>query len=147
MSYLIDTNVLGRLIQKTHPMHAEAMRAVRTLRQRDERLCIVPQNLIEFWAIATRPVSSNGLGLSLDAAGRELRRFKKLFSLNPDTPTTYARWEGLVMKYGVMGKSVHDARLVAAMLEHGLTHALTFNADDFTRFSGVITVVTPAQVQ
>jgi predicted nucleic acid-binding protein len=100
-----------------------------------------------FWAIATRPVASNGLGLSLDAAGRELRRFKKLFSLKPDTPATYARWEGLVMKHGVMGKSVHDARLVAAMLEHGLTHALTFNADDFTRFGGVITVVTPAQVQ
>jgi hypothetical protein len=40
---------------------------------------------------------------------------------------------------------VHDARLVAVMRVHGLTHVLTFNPTDFTRYPG-ITVVRPQDV-
>jgi hypothetical protein len=43
----------------------------------------------------------------------------------------------------VTGKSGHDARLVAAMVVHGLTHLLTFNTSHFARYSG-ITVLDPA---
>jgi predicted nucleic acid-binding protein len=42
----------------------------------------------------------------------------------------------------VRGKNAHDARLVAAMLVHGLTHVLTFNGKDFARF-GEIAVIPP----
>ena len=35
---------------------------------------------------------------------------------------------------------VHDARLAAAMLAHGLTHILTFNADDFRRYPGIVPI-------
>jgi hypothetical protein len=45
----------------------------------------------------------------------------------------------------VVGKNGHDARLVAAMMVHGLTHLLTFNVQDFRRYPG-ITAVTPADV-
>ena len=44
-----------------------------------------------------------------------------------------------------MGKQAHDARLVAAMIAHRLTHLLTFNTDDFKRFSE-ITVVAPRSI-
>ena len=37
----------------------------------------------------------------------------------------------------VVGKSAHDARLVAAMEPHGLTHLLTFNLADFRRYSNI----------
>jgi hypothetical protein len=40
----------------------------------------------------------------------------------------------------VKGKQVHDARLVAAMVSHKMTHLLTFNIDDFKRFSEIISV-------
>jgi len=50
----------------------------------------------------------------------------------------------LVIAHAVMGVNVHDARLVAAMLVHGLTHILTFNTADFRRFSQ-ITVVHPSE--
>ena len=45
----------------------------------------------------------------------------------------------------VIGKNAHDARLVAAMRVHGVTHLLTFNDQDFARYTG-ITVLTPAAV-
>lgn len=146
MNYLLDTNILGRLIQKTHPMHPETVAAVRKLRKNEETLCIIPQNLIEFWVVATRPTTSNGLGLTVDEAIKEVRKFKRLFSLRLDSPSIYARWERLVKQHNVMGKTGHDTRLVAAMLTHNLTHLLTFNTADFKRYSDLITVIAPKDV-
>ena len=146
MSYLLDTNILGRLIQKNHPMHPETVAAVRKLRKNEETLCIIPQNLIEFWVVATRPATSNGLGLTVDEAVKEVRKFKRLFSLQLDAPSIYARWERLVKHHKVMGKTGHDTHLVAAMLTHNLTHLLTFNTADFKRYSDCITVIAPKDV-
>ena len=138
-------NVLLRLIQKSSPLHADARRAVLTLRKQGEELCVIPQNLIEFWAVATRPVADNGLGLSIEQAARELRKLKRFFRLQPDTPTIFSEWENLVTQHQVSGKQAHDTRLVAAMNAHNLTRILTFNTADFKRFSG-ITAVDPASV-
>lgn len=146
MSYLVDTNVLLRSAQPHHPMHADAVAATLTLKQSGESLCITPQNLIEFWAVATRPISANGLELSVADAAKELKRLKKFFVFRHDIPAIYTEWEKLVVQHQVMGKPSHDARLVAAMMAHKLTHILTFNTDDFKRFSG-ITAVAPTSVK
>ena len=47
--------------------------------------------------------------------------------------------------YDVGGKQVHDARLVAVMLVHDVTHFLTLNSSDFRRFPE-ITVIEPQDV-
>jgi len=65
MIYLVDTNVLLRSIQQADPMRADARRAAATLTRQDQQLSIVAQNLIEFWAVATRPAVNNGLALSI----------------------------------------------------------------------------------
>ena len=53
MPTLVDTNILLRSLHPEHPHYAIAQDAIATLRRRD-MLCIAPQNLIEFWAVATR---------------------------------------------------------------------------------------------
>lgn len=146
MNYLVDTNVLLRLAQRTHSMHVDARRALVGLRKQDEELCIIPQNLIEFWAAATRPLAENGLGLTVDEAARETKKLKRLFKLLSDLPAIFPEWEKLVIQYRVSGKPTHDARLAAAMLTHKLTHILTFNTSDFKRFYG-ITAVDPVNVK
>ena len=146
MSYLVDTNVLLRLAQPNHPMRNDARQALIALRKRNEALCVVPQTIVEFWAVATRPVENNGLGLTTEETVRETSKLKRLFKLRADTPVVFAGWEKLVMQYRVAGKQTHDARLVAAMLAHGLTHILTFNTGDFKRFSE-ISAVDPASVK
>jgi hypothetical protein len=48
---------------------------------------------------------------------------------------------------GVIGKRVHDARLVATCHAHAVTHLLTFNVSHFTQmaaFGPGIVVVDPA---
>ena len=42
MSYLVDTNVLLRLVQKTSPMHPDARKAIFILRRQGFSLCIIP---------------------------------------------------------------------------------------------------------
>jgi predicted nucleic acid-binding protein len=44
MTVLLDSNVLLRLAQATHPMHATARAAVSALQRGGERLHTVPQN-------------------------------------------------------------------------------------------------------
>ena len=103
---------------------------------------IASQNLIELWAVATRPFDQNGLGLTIEEATREINRVKRFWVLLPDLPL-FEEWERLVKTYRVSGKNTHDARLVAAMHVHGIESILTFNGNDFGRYTG-ITVIDPA---
>jgi predicted nucleic acid-binding protein len=71
MNVQLDTNILTRLAQASHPHFATALAAVQQLESAGHALCIVPQNLYEFWAVATRPVTDNGLGLAVPEAKAE----------------------------------------------------------------------------
>ena len=142
MSVLLDTNILTRLSQGTHPMHAAARAATDGLRAVGRHPQIVPQVIYEFWAVATRPVAANGLGLTVLEAQSELARFRGLFPTLPETPDFLPEWERLGVAHDCKGKPAHDARLVAAMRVHGLTDLLTFNGADFARYPG-ITVLSP----
>lgn len=146
MSVLLDTNILTRSGQPGHPMHASALNAVSSLRIRGEDLCIVPQKLVEFWTVATRPLSANGLGMTTAQARTELGRIKSFFRFLRDDAMIYDEWEKLVTRHAVSGKNSYDARLVAAMNVHGIGALLTFNGVDFKRFQG-ITVISPPDVR
>jgi predicted nucleic acid-binding protein len=66
--HLIDTNILVRLVRPQDPLNPAAARAVDVLKRRGEKTSVAPQNLIEFWSVATRPVEVNGLGMTPDEA-------------------------------------------------------------------------------
>jgi predicted nucleic acid-binding protein len=142
---LVDTNILIRTLQPHHALFPLADGAIQRLPQQGRDMLIFPQNLIELWAVATRPIEHNGLGLSTSAAAAELERIKSMFLLLPDTPAIYPAWERLVIQHQVSGKPTHDARLVATMQVHGVTAILTFDRQGFSRYPG-IEVVHPADV-
>jgi predicted nucleic acid-binding protein len=140
---LLDTNILLRYASTTDPAFATVDTAINTLHASGEVLCVVPQNVYEFWATATRPVASNGLGLSVPECQVQVARIKRLFCLIPDQPTLFVEWEVLVGARTCHGRVSYDARLVAAMRTHGVTRLLTFNGADFARFPG-LTILDPA---
>jgi predicted nucleic acid-binding protein len=141
---LIDTSTLLRTLQVRHLQYETVARALETLPARGRDLHIVPQNLVELWVVATRPVEQNGLGMEPSAVAIELTRIKSMFELLPETPAIYPVWESLVIQNRVIGKPAHDARLVAAMKVHGLTAILTFDRTGFSRYAG-IEIVHPAE--
>jgi predicted nucleic acid-binding protein len=145
MPYLNDTNILLRWPRPSDPFHALTVAAVEALLDQGEQLYITAQNLVEFWSVATRPAKVNGLGMTPAEADAEVARIEQFFLFAPDLPAVYNKWRRLVTAVGVSGAQVHDARLVAVMRVHSLTHILTLNPTDFTRFPG-ITVVHPRDI-
>jgi predicted nucleic acid-binding protein len=140
MSYLLDTNVLLRLVVRTDPQNALVRAALRTLRQRGEQLCYTSQNLVEFWRTCTRPVTQNGYGLTIAETDHLARVIERLFTLLPESPAIHVEWRQLVVTHSVSGRQVHDARLVAAMRVHGVSHLLTLNVSDFACYPGISAV-------
>jgi predicted nucleic acid-binding protein len=137
MDHVADTNILLRSLQRSHPMYRIAWDALKTIHRRGDRLCIFAQNIVEFWGACTRPVAGNGLGLGLSDTSRYTSRLEALFLLLPDTPEIYREWRRLVLVHAVSGTKVHDARLVAAMNVHGVKSILTFNTEDFARYTDI----------
>lgn len=146
MVYLTDTNVLLGFSFSDDPRHQIVRAAVRELLTNGHQLRATSQNFAEFWNVSTRPADRNGFGHTPSQANILLRDLEFLFRLLPDSPDTYPVWRQLVVDYDVSGVQVHDARLVATMLVHDVTHILTFNRKDFIRYEREgITVIDPAE--
>jgi hypothetical protein len=87
--------------------------------------------------------------MSIPDAETESAGFEKLFPLLAETADIFPAWKALVAAVGVIGKRVHDARLVAVCHVHQVTHLLTFNTTHFAAlaaFGPGVTIVDPATV-
>jgi predicted nucleic acid-binding protein len=124
---MLDTNIVVRYARKSDPDFAVVDTAIHYLHRNVEILCVVPQNVYEFWAVATRPTAAKGLGLTVKECQTQFARIKRLFLLLPDPPALFGEWEALVGAHSCHGRVSFDARLVAAMRVHDLTGLLTFN--------------------
>jgi len=128
---LLDTNLLTRLTSTAHPHGGIARLVVHKILSRREQIAIVPQNLYEFWAVATRTPAANGLAMTTAQATQWLGFFQRRFTLLPDRDDLPARWHELVNSRQIKGFRSHDARLAAAMQCYGICRLLTFNGKDF----------------
>jgi len=137
----VDTNVLIGAMQTFDPeLRNTARQALKKLHRQDEQLLCFPQNLIEFWNVSTRAIEANGLGLSTEQAARCIDHFQTLLRLLPSTPAFFPTWRHLVLRHGVVGIQVHDARLVAAMQIYQVKKLLTFDPDDFKRYDEIVAI-------
>ena len=149
MTILIDTSVLGRLANANDAHYGVADQAVIELHRRGETLCITAQKLVEFRNVATRATALNGLGLSTVEAESKAAKFELQFVLLEETSDIYPAWKTLVGSLGIIGKQVHDARLVAVCHVNRVSHLLTFNVSHFSRMSGhgpPLSILHPANV-
>jgi predicted nucleic acid-binding protein len=140
--YLADTNLLLRLSDTPSPQNPIAARALARLLREDHEIFITAQNMIELWAVATRPVEANGLGWNVERARREMKALLEKFPFLPDSPSIFTNWLRLIEELSIVGKRVHDARLVAVMKANDVQHLLTFNSADFAIFPG-LSVIEP----
>lgn len=147
MVYLTDTNVLLGVAHRVDARYPIVQAAVHKLWADGHELQTTSQNFSEFWNVSTRPANRNGFGRTPSETNVLLQDLERLFSLLQDSPDVYPKWRQLIVKYNVSGVQVHDARLVAAMIIHDVTHILTFNAKDFVRYASEgIMAVNPAMV-
>lgn len=121
------------------------MAALDSLRKSGASCHVCAQVLIESWVVATRPLDVNGLGFPLDKTDRHMDEIETLFPCLPEPEDMAARWRMVVRSYSVIGKQAHDARIVALMIAHGVTHLVTLNPSDFARYPE-IAAITPAEI-
>jgi predicted nucleic acid-binding protein len=144
MLILADSGILLRLMERADPQHGAIRQAVRALTARGDELVTSVQNVAEFWNVCTRPATARGgLGLDVAETDRRVRVLERLVDILADHPAAYRLWRQLVVAHAVRGRQVHDARLVALLRAHGITHILTLNGGDFARYPG-LTVLDPA---
>lgn len=148
MTYLLDSNLPLRLVNRRDPAYPTARHALARLARQGETLVMAPQSIAEVWNVLTRPASARG-GYGLDAtdAERILARLEQRIQVLPDPVGLYPLWRHLIRAAGVQGVQVHDARLAAFCGTAAFSHLVSFNASDFTRYAPFLpglTIVHPA---
>jgi predicted nucleic acid-binding protein len=144
---LVDTSVVVRVAAGAgDPRNEASVEALARLRAKGATLVVVPQVLYELWAVATRPVSNNGLGLTTAEAVFccDYLAAPHLLRL-VEPPSAVAKWRELVALHEVQGNVTHDAHLAATAIELGVAKLLTYNTADFARFTE-LDAVTPLDV-
>lgn len=141
---LADTNVALRYAQATAPEFPAIRVAVERLVAAGDTIFITPQVLREFWVVATRPETSNGMGLTTAEAARGVTLLLREFTFLDDDPGIFSDWLDLVARHDVKGVQAHDANHAVGARFHGLTHVLTLNPGDFRRYAlAGLAVLTP----
>lgn len=149
MAYLLDTSILVRLANANDKQRGLVFDSLAVLHRRGEGVWIAPQSLIEFWNVATRPLAVNGLGLPIAEAAELISFFEAEFELAKENPELFPIVKSIAAAVGVIGKQIHDARLVAVCHVHHIPALLTFNVRHFVRLATVppgVNVIDPPAV-
>lgn len=147
MAFLFDTNIFIRLAEKEGEFREPVLKAIRLLRSRQEDIYYTPQIIAEFWNVCTRPPTARGgLGLTVEQTERKVLVIEKYFRLLPDSLATFTEWRKLLKDRSITGVQVHDAKIAASMMVHGIGDLLTFNTRDFKRFD-LINAIDPRDLK
>ncbi len=138
----LDTNFLLRANISTAPLHLQTLSLLKDLWENDTELWISRQVLREFLASVTRSQTFMS-PLPAAIAVEQTRYLQKRFLVANETPPVTDKLLELIEQIPTGGKQIHDANIAATMIVQGIKQLLTYNAGDFIRFSGYITVISP----
>jgi predicted nucleic acid-binding protein len=138
---LLDANILLRMSNHRDPDCKRTLRVVYEHKKSTE-VVIVPQTLYEFWAVATRSKQYNGLGMDIARVRMWIAASQHYYRLLPEPEKILPTWAALVEMHQVKGFRAHDARYVAMMQLHGITHLMTYNVSHFQDYG--ISILDPS---
>lgn len=136
----LDTNVLVNASVANALEHEAAVQAILGYTRVGRDMWISRQVLREYLATLTRGQIFGG-PIPVRRLALEVEQFEQRFRVAEDNADVTARLLNLLAQVPAGGKQIHDANIVATMQTYGITHLLTHNVADFTRFSQYITVL------
>lgn len=138
--YFLDTSVIVAATVEVHPSHVVAAGFVDEVVARGAGLIISPQVCREYLVVLTRqPV--NGRVFTVDEAVSALSVWQVGCRVLGDDEAVIGECIGLVQRFGVHGRQVHDCNIVATMKVHNVRKLATRNPRDFRRYEGEIEVI------
>ena len=135
----VDTNILVYAHRKDAMSHQPAQVVVRRLAEGSRAWAIPWPCVYEFLAIVTHPRIFRP-PTPLDVALAQVSAWLEApgLSLLAEEPGAWERLGGLVTHGRVAGPAIHDARIAAICLLHGISELWTADRD-FSRFAGLST--------
>lgn len=130
----VDTNVLVYALFSDSPFHDAARAAITDLAQSPAAWAIPWPCIHEFYAVATNPKIFPGRGLPARARTQiDAWLSSPSLQLLNETAGHWAELNRILVSGRISGPAVHDARIAALCLTHGVTELLTLDRD-FGRF-------------
>jgi len=133
----LDTNILLAATDSGRQEHANCHALLEAGLQGKQSLFISGQVIREYLVVATRPSEVNGFGMTTDQALNNVAQMKQCLHVLDETTQVATRLTQLIAQYQLTGKRIHDANIVATMLENGITQLETLNPDDFKCFEAL----------
>ncbi len=138
---LLDANILIHSRQPVSPHYHTITQKLIEFIENNEDLVICPQVLYEYYVVVTRPAAQNGYNISCDVAMQQINDFINTYPFINDPATLFVEWQLIIKNYQTIGKTAHDARLVALMRVQAIGTIYTMNPGDFFRYNDIITVL------
>jgi toxin-antitoxin system PIN domain toxin len=131
----VDTNILVYAHRSDARLHATAAKVMVQLAEDAEAWAIPWQCLVEFVAVVTNPRIWRVGATPMDAALLQIESWLESPTINTlaETPQFFATFRDLLLSSGVSGGQVHDARIAAICMYHGVSELWTADRD-FGRF-------------
>ena len=135
----VDTNILVSALLPESPKYFHARGILRRLAEADAEVWISRQVIREYLATMTKyeRLWSDVTRAALIDAVRTLERH---YIVAEELPIVAEQLYFLLGQVPTGGKQVHDANIVATMIAYDVRTLLTYNLDDFKRFSGFIEI-------
>ncbi len=134
---LVDTDIWLRMQEIDTESAMACFEALNRAKEQGDGPAICAQIVVEYCAVASRPIEANGLGKTWPAVQESLKEMFKASVLLPEPEDVAGRWQELARKYRPIGKRCHDLRLAAVASANGVRRILTFNRADFQSVSEV----------
>jgi predicted nucleic acid-binding protein len=136
----LDTNVLVAATDESRPFHEVARKLIARGRFVGLPGATSGQVIREYLVVATRPLSANGLGLNPADALGNIGKMTRHLQFCEESESVSLRLRGLVGARDISGKAIHDANIVATLMEQGIELLATENPEDFAGYPGVETL-------
>jgi len=137
----VDTNILVFANVLTSPFHENAKAKLIELAENNCELIISNQIIREYLAVLSRP-DVNGKRLADELLINDAKRLRTEYSVLFENEQTLDNLQMLLSNCPTGGKQIHDANIVATMIDNDLKILLTHNVDDFKRFNKFISTIT-----
>jgi toxin-antitoxin system PIN domain toxin len=135
----VDTNVLVYAHRREVPEHDAALEVVRALAEGSEPWAIAWPSVYEFFSVVTNPKIWKQAASSPDQAWTQLMSWFDAPGLNvlAECPGFATVLAGFARRARVRGPIIHDARIAAICVAHGVDKLLTRDRD-FTLFPEIV---------
>lgn len=139
---LTDTNILVYAVNSAAPQHEICRKYVEAVRAKKINGVLLPQIILEFYAITTNPKRFPA-PLSPSTAWEQVDLLSALFPVIDVSPQAISLLK--VMAPDIRGGEVFDAYIVAQMKQAGISAICTYNGKHFEQHEGIFPL-TPEEI-